>query len=187
MLPAETGERRTDLRSQVIDRLHDPMQLRIVVIGLIIAIGYFAVYTPLEEQITITDRRITREQKLGVLANKIEQLEGECNKFSKLLSHQSDKKEWLQYVLEGVRKMPVTLTNIDVTGSTKIGPYNVVIFKIEATGSYYDLDLFLRWFENNPRLFRVDSIDISVIGSDDNKKKNKDLMVMQLVVLGLGG
>ena len=185
MVPGETGERRAGLRGQLIDRLHDPLQLRMIVIGLIVGVGYLAVYTPLEERISQTLEKINHERKLGELAIKIEQLEGQCGKFVKLLPQQSDKKEWLQYILEGARRFPVTLTNVDVTASKQVGPYQAAVLRIEATGSYYDLDQLLRWFEANPRLLRVDTIDIGLVKGGD--KPDKDLLVMQLTVLGLGG
>jgi Tfp pilus assembly protein PilO len=185
MASSEGGDRRSGVKGQLLERLHDPLQLRIVVLGFVLLIGYGAVYMPLDEKIVTTGKKIEQEKKLGNLADKLEQLQTQCGKFTKLLPQQTDKKEWLQYMLEGIRQFPmVTLTKLDSLPARAVGPYQAAVLQIEAIGSYYDLDMLLRWLEGNPRLLRVDAIAISTRG---DAKQEKDIVAMRLTVLGLGG
>lgn len=197
MSPTETGERRASLKTSLLERLHDPLQLRILLIGLLLLAGYAGVYSPLAAQIAEKTDAIKREQKMAELAHSIERLQTQSSIFAKRLPHQADSKEWMQYLHEGIRGCPVKLFRLDCLGPRKMGPYRVVVLKITLEGSLYDLDQCLRWLESNPRLFRVDEISIGLakskangvaIGKDKGKiEENKDDMMMQLTVLGMAG
>lgn len=195
MIPSDTGERRADLKARLLERMHDPLQLRVVVIGTVLLLGYSGVYMPLDAKISATKQELAREQKLADLANSLEQLQVQCRSFGKRLPQQADSKEWMQYMHEGVRRFPLKLAKLDCLPPKKAGPYPVVVLKIELEGSYFDLDQFLRWLESNPRLLRADEIDIAVAkntAKDKEKgkeveKESKDNMVMKLTVLGLAG
>ena len=183
MVPTESGERRANLKGILLERLHDPLQLRILVIGTIVLAGYAGVYTPLSDQIAAASQKIGRERKLAELANDLEQLQAQCNSFAKRLPQQADSKEWMQYVLEGIRGFPLKLSKLDSLPPQRVGPCLVVALKIELEGSYYELDQFLRWLESNPRLFRADEISIGLAKGKDNR----DNMIMQLTALGMAG
>lgn len=183
MVPPESGERRANLKNMLLERLHDPLQLRLLVLGTILLVGYMGVYTPLDDQITATAQKIARERKLAELAADLEQLQAQCNSFAKRLPQQADGKEWMQYMLDGIRSFPLKLTKLDNLATQRLGPCQMVALKIELEGSYYDLDQFLRWLEANPRLFRADEINITLAKSKDNR----DDMSMQLTVLGMAG
>lgn len=202
MIPGDTGERRADLKSRLLERMHDPLQLRITVLGIVLFLGYSGVYLPLDAQISATKQELVRERKLADLASSLEQLQSQCRSFAKRLPQQADSKEWMQYMHEGVRSFPLKLSKLDCLPPRKVGPYPIVVLKLELEGSYYDLDQFLRWIESNPRLLRADEIDISLAkivkvvekGKDKSKDKSKEVekepkddMVMRVTVLGLAG
>ena len=185
-----TGERRADIKSLLLERLQDPLQLRLIVIGTTLLLGYMAIYTPLAARITATERQLDKEHKLAGLAKNLEQLNAQCRRFAKRIPNQADSKEWMQYIHEGVRGFPLTLSKLDCLPTKKIGPYQVVVMKLDLSGTYYELNKFLRWLETNPRLLRVDEITFRVAEEKNKSKKteaNKDDMVMQIVVLGLAG
>jgi hypothetical protein len=46
MTPTEPGERRTGLKAIVLERLHHPLQLRLLVMGAVLLAGYGGVYMP---------------------------------------------------------------------------------------------------------------------------------------------
>ena len=190
MIPAETGERRAGLKAHLLDRLHDPLQLRILLIGLVLAAGY-GVYMPLSAQIAETTDKLSRERKMAQLADSLEQLQAQQRSFEKRLPHQADSKEWMQYMHEGIRGFPLKLSRLDCLGPRQIGPYRVVVLQIELEGSLFDLDLFLRWLESSPRLFRADEISIALAKAKQQGKEkseqNLDDMVMKLTVLGMAG
>jgi Tfp pilus assembly protein PilO len=183
MIPTETGDRRANLKNLLLERLHDPLQLRILVIGVLLLVGYMGVYTPLSEQIAATTQKIRKEQKLAELAGDLEQLQTQCNSFAKRLPQQADSKEWMQYMHEGVRGFPLKLSKLESLALQQIGPCQVVALRIELEGSYFDLDQFLRWLELNPRLLRADEMSITLAKS----RENRDDMIMQLTVLGMAG
>ena len=189
MAPTETGERRADLKAQLLGRLHDPLQLRILLIGAVLLAGYAGVYTPLTAQIAETTTKLGRERKMAELANSLEQLQARCGSFAKRIPQQADSKEWLQYMHEGIRRFPLKPTKLDCLTPRQVGPYRAVVLTIALEGSFFDLDQFLRWLETNPRLLRVDEINIALAKSKEMSKQkgeeNKDDMVMQLTVLGM--
>jgi Tfp pilus assembly protein PilO len=191
MTPHETGERRSDLKAKVIERLHDPLQLRVLLLGLVLAAGYVGIYMPLTEQIAQATANVDRERKLADLADGVEQLQARYKTFAKRLPHQADSKEWMQYLHEGIRGFPVTLLRLDCLPTRPIGPYRVVTLQVEVAGSLYELDTFLRWIEANPRLFRVDDISIALVHGKqlnlDKSERNLDDMVMKLTVVGMAG
>jgi len=190
MAPTETGERRADLKTRLLERLYDPLQLRIFLIGAVLLAGYAGVYAPLTAQIAETTTKLRREQKMAELADSLEQLQARCGSFAKRIPQQADSKEWLQYMHEGIRRFPLKLTKLDCLTPRRVGPYRAVVLTIALEGSFFDLDQFLRWLESNPRLLRVDDINIALANGDTRGNKggsaNKNDMMMQLTVLGLG-
>ncbi len=191
MTAPETGERRADFKAQLLQRLHDPLQLRIFLLAVVLLVGYFGVYSPLTAKIGETTEKLKREQTLAGLAESLEHLQATCAGFAKRIPQQADSKEWIQYMHEGVRRLPVKLTKLDCLTPRKVGPYRAVVLSMAMEGSFFDLDQFLRWLESNPRLLRVDTITISLAkgdtkGSVDGASVNRNELMMQLTVLGMG-
>ena len=160
MTPTETNERRTDLKAKLLERLHDPLQLRLCVLAVVLAVGYGAVYSPLSDQIALTTRKIARDQHLLDLAVTMEHLQKHYHAFADRVPPQSDSKEWGQYVLEGIRQYPLRLSKLDCREPQQLGPYKAVVLQIELEGSFLDLNKFLLWLESNHRLLRADQIKI---------------------------
>ncbi len=86
-----------------------------------------------------------------------------------------------QYILEGVRQLPVTLITLDCMPPKEVGPYKAIVLRIELEGSFFGLDQFLRWLESNRRLLRTDDVHLLP------RHTNKGAMVMQITVLGMMG
>ena len=84
----------------------------------------------------------------------------------------------MQYVLAGVRKFPLKLTNLDSDDPQRVGPYEAVVLHVELAGGFQHLDAFLHWLESNHRLFRVDSAKIAP------SRGERGGLVMQLTLLG---
>ena len=185
MASTEIGERRAGLKSQLLERLHNPLQLRILLIGVVLLAGYAGVYEPLSAQIAETKNNISQERKRAELAAGLEQLQMRCDSFVKRIPQQADSKEWvwIQYMRKGIRRFPLKLTRLDCLTPVQVGPYRATVLMIGLEGSFFDLDQFLRWLESNPRLLRVDNISIALASGDAG---NKDDLIMQLTVLGLG-
>jgi Tfp pilus assembly protein PilO len=180
MNPPETGERRADLKTQLLERLHDPLQLRIFIMAVVLLAGYFAVYEPLSDRIAATTQRISRDKRLLELGESIEQLRKRRQIFHDRLPSAADAKEWVQYVLAGIRQFPLKLCNLDCRNPKAVGPYWAIVLQMELEGSYYDIDKLVSWLESNRRLFRIDSFRISW---SPNTHKN----TVYLTVLGMAG
>ncbi len=179
MTPAQTGDRRADIKANLLERLHDPVQLRIVMLAVVLLIGYVAIDMPLGEQIAAKSRKLKSDERLLALAERLERLQEQYNSFADRIPAQTDGKEWVQYVLEGTRRFPLKLSKLECRDPKQLGPYKAVVLQIELEGSFFDLDKFLRWLESDRRLFRTDSV---LIGPT---RENKKILVMQVTVLGL--
>jgi Tfp pilus assembly protein PilO len=177
MTPTETGDRRANWKTNLLERLHDPLQLRICVIAVVLAVGYSAVYQPMSNKIDETTRKLSRDKKLLDLADVLEQLQRQHHVFEDRVP-QTDAKEWVQYVLEGIRRFPLKMAKFDSRPSRQFGPYRVIVLQIDLEGSFFDLDRFLRWLESDRRLLRADEVTIA-------PTRNREILVMHVSILGM--
>ena len=173
----EEKKKKTSIQ-KLAERLHDPLQFRIFVAVVALGIGYMGVYTPLSDQITETTQKLKQARELQNLNDQISDLRGEVNRVAARLPKNSDTNEWVQYILNGVRGMPVKLTNLDSAEPRQVGPFEAIVLRVELEGSYHDLETFLNWIETNQRLFRVDEMRVSMM-------RNSEKLEMALTLLGL--
>ncbi len=160
--------------------LHNPTQIRVVMMIFILGGWHFVVYSPLSQGIEETTRRTDREKKRLGLANEVEGLRVQVGRFQNRLPEKTDPNEWVQYLLAGSREFPIRVAMIDPDGIKDVGPYKAIVVKMQIEGTFQDIDAFLRWIETNERLLRVDSLRMSPI-------KDSFKMDTQLVVLGVMG
>ena len=176
----QTGDKKAELR-KLLERLHDPFQLRVFITVLALAVGFVAVYMPLDSRIEETTRKLNAAQRRHDLAHEIEDLRGQVEGLQARLPEDTDTNEWVQYVLDGIRKFPVKLTTLDSGKPQQLGPYEAVVLQLELEGVFEDIDSFLDWVESNERLFRLDSAKIAPPRNEDGK------LSMHLTLLGLKG
>jgi Tfp pilus assembly protein PilO len=174
------SDKRFDL-NKLLQRLRDPVRLRVFITGLALAVGYVAIYMPFNGHIEETTRKLNHERKRNNLADEIEQLRAQVESFQARLPEETDTNEWMQYVLGAIRETPLRLASLDSDDPQRVGPYEAVVLQLELEGAFEDLDSFLYWVESNERLFRVDSARIAP-PRDENGK-----LSMQLTLLGLKG
>jgi Tfp pilus assembly protein PilO len=172
--PASTG-------AKLLARLHDPIQLRVVVVAALLLSWYGAAYLPKGGEIEQTTRDLARDRKRLALAKEIESLRAQVRRFRGRLPAKTDPNEWVQYVLGGLRQHPLKMVSLDPDEVKELGPYKIVVLRVEIEGWHRDIDAFLRWIEANPRLFRVDSARLVPHRSGDGR------LLMQLTVLGVMG
>lgn len=177
----DANKKQASVKSGLLDHLYNPTKLRSLVTGLMLAIGYVGVYMPLSGGMETISRERTKERKRLELAEDVEQLRVQFNTFKQRLPKQRDPNEWVRYVLSGVRQFPLKLAKLDAEDPKDLGPYKLVVLRIEFEGIFRDMDAFLNWLETNERLLRVDSVKISP------HRGGKGILVMQLVVLGVMG
>lgn len=157
------------------------MKLRAVVTAVMLVIGYTMVYTPLSGDIDKTEKELKKERKRLQLADEIDHLRKQYSTFKDRLPQNVDANEWVHYVLDGVRQLPLKLAKLDSEDSRDIGPYKAVVLRLELEGTYGAMDALLNWFETNQRLFRVDVVKVAP------HRGGNGALVMQLVVLGVMG
>jgi hypothetical protein len=173
-----SGDQRSGLKAQILERLHNPVQLRAFITALVLLGGYAGIYMPLSDGIQETTRKLAKEKKHLDLARDIEHLRAQYENFKHRVPDKSDSNEWVRYVLGGVRRFPLKLATLDSEPVRNVGPYKAVVLRIELEGAFLDMNGFLGWLETNERLFRIDAVRIQPHRSGNG-------LVMQLTVLGV--
>lgn len=163
-------------------RLKDPLQLRFIVGGTMALAWYVGVHMQAAGGIAEANRSRTAASAHAAVAREIQGLRAEMAKFRDRLPRGTDPNEWVEYVLAGLRDRPVRLLKLEpMKGVRKHGPFPLVILQIELAGRFADLDAALAWIEDNPRLFRIDSVSF-----DKGRGSDHDL-ILRLTVLGVMG
>lgn len=165
----------------LLERLHDPAQLRVAVTALMLATGYLAIYWPFSAQIGDLSRQLKAEKRHIELARDVAALQLEVDSFQDRLPEKTDTNEWVQYVLGGVRLLPLKLISLDPESTPNVGPYQAVVLKIELEGGFHDLNSFLNWLASNQRLFRVNNLKLAPA------RDEVSVLSMQLTVMGVMG
>lgn len=177
----DVGDKQAQLKANLLEHLYNPAKLRGVVTSAVLLVGYLGVYMPLSGSIDSTGRDLRKEEKRLELACEVEHLRSQFDAFKDRLPAKRDPNEWVQYVLDGVRKLPVKMAKLDSEAARIVGPYKVVVLRMELEGAFKDLDKYLEWLETNQRLIRIDSVKIAP------HRSGNGVLVMQLVVLGVMG
>src|SRR6266851_4273510 len=108
-----TSEQKPGLKGQLLERLHNPVQLRAFLTGIVLLAGYAGIYMPLSGEMDDTARMLALEKKRLDLGRDIEYLRTQYQNFKQRLPQKSDTNEWVQYVLGGVRRFPLKLAALD--------------------------------------------------------------------------
>lgn len=177
----EGGDKQAQLKASLLEHLYNPAKLRGLVTVVVLLLGYLGVYMPLSGSIDGTGRNLRKEERRLELACEVEHLRTQFDSFKNRLPAKRDANEWVQYVLDGVRKLPLKMAKLDSEAARDVGPYKVVVLRMELEGAFKDLDKYLEWLETNPRLIRIDSVRIAP------HRSGNGVLVMQLVVLGVMG
>lgn len=166
--------------AKLAERLRDPLQFRIFVTLVMLAVGYMAVYQPLGDRIAQTAAHVKQVKEHENLAHELEDLRAEAARIDARLPKNTDTNEWIEYVLRGIRRQPVTLVNLDTDVPRRVGPFEAIVLKVELRGAYRGLEDFLGWVDTNERFFRVDTLSLAA-------GRNTDEVEMKVVLLGLKG
>jgi hypothetical protein len=172
---------RSKMAAGLLDRLHNPMQLRVFLTASVLFISYATVYMPLDSSIADTTRMLTLEDKRLSLARDIEHLRAQQKGFQDRLPEVRDPNEWVEYVLGEIRTLPLKLVTLEAKTPVDVGPFKAVVLICELEGAFHDMEQLVRWLEYNDRLFRIDSVRITP------HRSNNGLLVMQLMILGVMG
>jgi len=169
------------LQKAAVEQLRDPFRFRIFVALVALAVAYFGVYQQLGGQIDQARRKLKKETEREGLAQEVELLRAQKEFFENRLTKDSDANEWIQYLLGGVRELPLKLINLDSDDERKVGSYKCVAMRLSVAGETRHLDALLHWLETNDRIFRIDVVSIEPSRDDETQR------LMNMTLLGLKG
>ena len=69
-------------KQKLLDRLHDPLQLRLVLCATLLAAWYWLGYSPMSDRIARTTANLRRDRQLLALATEVESLRAEADNFA---------------------------------------------------------------------------------------------------------
>lgn len=173
------GRSNAGLGQQLLKRLQDPIQLRLFVLGLALAIGYLGIYVPYDNQIRAASSKLAAERRRLELAGTVEDLRAEAAHFRQRFGQNADSNQWVRQVLGGLQGLPLQLVSYSPESAHDLGPFKAPALRLELEGHFADLTRYLRWLEGNERLLRVDSLQI------EPSRTGNGLLAMKLTVLGI--
>ncbi len=197
-----SNEARRDWKTDLLERLHSPVQLRLFLTGLVLLAGY-ASSLPLEGRLSETSSRLRAERRRLNLARDVEQLRADDQALQKRLpappapskasagkskrptrpgpgGADGEANEWQRYMLGGIRRLPVKLVLLESDRPHSLGPFRVVGFQIALEGSFGDLHAFLTWLDTNERLMRVERVLLEPL-------RDHTALSLRVTVLGIMG
>ena len=169
------------LQKALSEQLRDPFRFRVFVTMLALAVAYMGVYQPLSGRIDDTRRKLKKETEREALAQEVELLQAQKEFFESRLTKDADTNEWIQYLLGGVRALPLELINLDSEDERKVGSYKCVAMRLAVSGEMKDLDALLHWLETNDRIFRIDVFSLEPSRDDESHR------LLSVTLLGLKG
>ncbi len=173
-----TAERERPRWEAWLERLHDPLRLRIGLTAVVLVIAYVGVYWPFSERIAEVDSQLARDEKRLATAHDIEQMQARYRQVAPRIPSSKDSHEFVEYVLRGIQeRSALRLVELKPEATTHVGPYQAAAVSLELEGSFRELSEFLRWLEVNPRLLRVDSVEIM--------PRQKGCLSMHMRIVGL--
>ncbi|HWA98128.1 MAG TPA: type 4a pilus biogenesis protein PilO [Pirellulales bacterium] len=176
-----TNRATDNAKKKPIVNLHDPMQLRVFLGTVVLAVAYFAFYGPLSSTLDSSHTEFDSQLQRYTVICDIERLRDQYKLFKDRLPTNTDTNQWVHYLLDGARQFPLKLITLDPDKVRDVGPYKAVVVRIDLEGELAEIDKFIAWLETNERLIRVDSVNIQPL-----RDKGRALMAT-LTIVGLMG
>jgi hypothetical protein len=166
----------------------NPMRLRIALAVVLAGVWYGGIYRPLVGQIESTRADLDTERKRIAMAEVIEGLRAQTKRFHDRLPPRADPNEEIQYLLDGVKALPVRLVSLNPMPPKEMEPYKTVAVRLQAEGRHPDLDRLLRWLEGNRRILRIEEITIEPADEGKATKAGQARQYkMDLIIMGVIG
>jgi Tfp pilus assembly protein PilO len=173
--------RKRGAMAALLERLHNPLQLRAFLTVALLLSWYVAFYRPVAEEIDRTAARTERERRRVRVAREVEHLRGQLRKFRDRVPEKTDSNEWVQFFLALVREHPIKLVMLDTDAPKELGAYRAMVVRVDVEGRYRDVNEFLRRVEADRRLLRIDLIRLDPVRNADG------VVSAKLVVVGVMG
>ena len=171
----------------LLEQLRHPIKLRLVLYLTILAGWYFLFYSPLSDEMAVTQARINKEQKRITTAREVEVVRKSLVAYKDRVPAKSDLNELIQYVMGRIRSSPLKLIDLKPDKAKALGPYDAIALRLTLEGTYQELDELLTWVQNERRLLRVDSLSLtpSTKGTGKNEAKEPLKLNIQLTLTSL--
>jgi Tfp pilus assembly protein PilO len=181
------SESKAGMSRLLVGQLRHPIKLRLVLYLTILAAWYFLFYSPLNDEMAVTQARINKEQKRITMAREVEVVRKSLVAFKDRVPARSDLNELIQYVMGRIRSSPLKLIDLKPDKAKALGPYDAIVLRLTLEGTYQEFDELLTWVQNERRLLRVDSLSLvpSTKGIGKNQGKEPLKLNIQLTLTGL--
>jgi hypothetical protein len=141
---------------QVATQLQDPFKLRIVTLGAVALLGFFAAYRPMDTKIQVLRRDLKAAQQRLATIRQVEQLRATRLKLLESLPEDATLNFWQQHFLVGIREANVQLRALEsLPKKQKMGDFQVFYLEIEADGEYAQIHKLVSWIENSRWFTRI--------------------------------
>lgn len=163
----------------LLHQLSHPIKLR-VALGLGMILGWqVSFFGPLSEDVVATTARIGREQRRIATAQEVEQLKKAQTPHQEAVGSADGVNELIQFIMARIRSSPVRLVDLIPGKAKDLGPFQAISLNLKLNGTYKDIDDLLGWIESNPRLLRVDTIQMKPNNREPGQL-NADLTLVAL-------
>jgi hypothetical protein len=137
-------------------QLQDPFKLRVVTLAVVAALGFLAVYRPMDTKIQVLRRDLKASQERLATLEQVESLRDSKASLLANIPENPTLNFWQEHFLVGIRESGVNLRALESqTKKIKIADRQVIYLDIEAAGSYEELYNLLAWIDNNKWFSRV--------------------------------
>lgn len=162
-------------------RILEPTRLRWTITAIVLAVGLLGIHVPLTERNANLGRQLNAERIRDGLAEQVSTLRKQYSQFEGRIPQGNDTNEWMQYLLDAVRRSPVKLISLEPEKTRRAGPFQVIVMSVEVEGQFKELEALIHGFESDRRIFRVEGLTIVPTRAGDGK------LMMQFTLAGLMG
>jgi Tfp pilus assembly protein PilO len=157
------------LVNSIQDQLRHPLKLRVMLSVAMLAGWYYLFFSPLSEQMVLTETLIKKERQRIGTAHQIDKIRKSLQAFKDRVPSKSDPNELMRYVMNRIRSSPLKLIDLRPDKSKGLGPYNAMGLRLTLEGTYSEIDELLSWIHNEQRLLRVETISLAPAGRGSGK------------------
>lgn len=146
---------------QVAVQLRDPFRMRIAVVGVTLAIMFFAISNPLHGKMKRSQREMARLKQSTTTAEEVLLLRSHLDNVDQRIVHSKSNDVIVSHVIDIARGQQVDLLRIDAEAPDRMGPLHSVRVTLEVTGSFQALTGLLHRLESDQYLIRIETVAIS--------------------------
>ena len=146
------------LRKSLLKAVHDPAQLRLIVSGLIGAIGIFGLCRPEARALDESRTKCALLEATAEDAEELSHLTAQSDGYDARLPKVDDASDWQQYVTKHLEASGIKMRKIEPRKMLQSSKFHVVVMEVTADGMFPNLIDFLDRLERGERIVRFDRI-----------------------------